>query len=36
MASFQLDFKEDEKSVFELVDWHKNSNEKKDIVITKS
>lgn len=36
MASFQLDFKEDEKSVFELVDWHKNSNEKKDIVTTKS
>ena len=36
MASFQLDFKNDIKSIFDLVKWHKGSSIKKEINTTKS
>lgn len=36
MASFQLDFKNDIKSIFDLVKWHKDSSIKKEMNTTKS
>lgn len=36
MASFQLDFKNDIKSIFKLVEWHKGSSARQDILTTRS